>query len=116
MTPNRGQAILQFLDDMQNYGVLSGRDFNDVTGTMKARIFPRAGEDAVVWYWDWEPGLLGFNFSTATNPTANEDWFIVDYTATAVGDCNVAFYDFDTGSELFSSDYRHFPPCPHTRF
>ncbi len=91
--PESWAGDIGILGDYQNRGVLSGRDFNDVTDDYEGSHFPAAGEQAVVWRWDWEEGILGFNFSTDTNPISSGDWFIVDYTATAVGDCNVAFYD-----------------------
>jgi len=99
------------LGDNQNRGVLSGRDYNEATWDWEGSHFPAAGEDAVVWYWE-EEGILGFNFGNGVNAIANEDWFIVDYTATAVGDCNVAFYDFSIPPSYFlpsTGAFHHVP-------
>jgi hypothetical protein len=103
---------IAILGDLQNYGVLSGRDFNETTGDWEGSHFPAAGDKAVVWTWDYEEGILGFNFSTDVYPTESGDWFVVDYTATAVGDCNVAFYDYSMEPSYFlpsTGAFHHVP-------
>ena len=47
---------------------------------------------------EWkEQGFDGFSLNTFNPPDANDptvagDWFIIDYTATQIGDCHVWFY------------------------
>jgi hypothetical protein len=80
-----------------DYGVLSARDFNDTTFDWEGSRTKAAGNEARVW--DWEvAGVDGFDFLTgSTSSVQTGDWFIIDYTATKVGACDVAFYylDFD---------------------
>jgi hypothetical protein len=54
--------------------------------------FPAAGDASVVW--DWEDQVHGFGFFCycGIDPEPN-DWYILDYTALDVGDCNVIIYD-----------------------
>jgi len=73
-------------------GVLSGRDFNDMTFDWEGSRTAAAGVEAQVWDWE-EPGIDGFDLYTGSTGIEAGDWFIIDYTATAAGDCNVAFYD-----------------------
>jgi hypothetical protein len=75
----------------RNYGVLSGRDYNDITMDWAGSRFPKAGVSARVW--DWEEDLIsGFLLSGDGDAIAG-DWFIIDFNATNVGDCNVGLYD-----------------------
>lgn len=64
----------------RDYGYLSGALALEAAGT-EPFLYP------------WEDDLhQGFSFQTDVNAVAG-DWFIVDYNATTVGDCNVVFYD-----------------------
>jgi len=76
----------------RDYAVLSGRDYNDMTLDWEGSCFDAAGERACVY--DWEDGVrIGFDLHGRRN-TAVGDWFIIDYTATSVGRCNVGFYNY----------------------
>lgn len=75
-----------------SYGQLSGRDWNDVTMDYKGSRFPAAGQNAVVWDDVAPPDGIGMVFYSDPLPLATGDWFIIDYTALGVGDCNVTFY------------------------
>jgi hypothetical protein len=78
--------------DYRNYGLLSGRDYNDLTGDYEGSRFEAAGYLARVWEWVGSADIQGFNLDGHTSAVPG-DWFIIDYTATAVGECRVGFYD-----------------------
>jgi len=80
----------------RDYGLLSGRDFNEITQDWEGSRFPAAGVEARVWDWEEDPGIDGFTLYTDFIGIEANDWFIIDYTATSVGDCNVGFYDHST--------------------
>jgi hypothetical protein len=73
------------------YGVLSARGpliGSDWSGSH----LPAAGIEAVVWDWE-ESGIDGFDLYTGSTGIKAGDWFIIDYNATNIGNCNVGFYD-----------------------
>ena len=74
-----------------NYGVLSARDFNVTTDDWEGSRFPEAGTGARVRNWE-EAGIYGFQLLGHSSAVAG-DWFIIDYNAINVGDCNVEFYE-----------------------
>lgn len=82
--------------DMQNRGVLYGRGFDgfEYPGSV---ILPAAGDFAVVWDTVF-PGV-GFEMYGGEEPNVG-DWFIFDYNAIDIGDCNVTFYDFDISTTV----------------
>jgi len=82
---------LAILDENRDFGLLSARDFNEVTGDWAGSRLPTATEKARVWEWI-RPTIQGFTFD-GHNEAIPGDWFIIDYTATSVGNCLVAFYD-----------------------
>lgn len=77
-------------EDM-NYGLLSARDFNETTDDWAGSRLPAAGDMARMWEWE-EPGVHGFSLQGHSSAKAG-DWFIIDYSATSIGICNVGFYD-----------------------
>jgi len=82
-------------DANMNYGVLSARGpliFGDWSGSH----LEAAGENALVIDWE-EPGIDGFSLYTDwdLDNIDTGDWFIIDYNATNIGDCNVGFYESD---------------------
>lgn len=83
---------LAIYEEYWDYGVLSGRDYSDDTNDYKGSRFPAAGSQARVWDWD-ESGVKGFMMYTDSFGVEAGDWFIIDYNATSVGICEVAFYD-----------------------
>jgi hypothetical protein len=77
-----------------DYGILSGRDYNDITMDWEGSRYPAAGASARVWDWAEPDFGLGFMFGGDSEAIAG-DWFIIDYNASELGDCIVDFYDFD---------------------
>jgi hypothetical protein len=75
-----------------DYGVLSARDYNEFTSDYEGSHFDAAGNEAVVWDWE-ESGVDGFDLYTGSTAIEAGDWFVIDYTAQNIGDCNVGFYD-----------------------
>lgn len=88
-------GALAIVDANRDYGLLSGRDFNENTHEWEGSHFPAAGVEARVWDWEEDPGIDGFTLYTGFTGIEASDWFIIDYNATSVGDCNVGFYDHD---------------------
>ena len=73
----------------------------------EARSLEAAGELAL--FYPWNDDLhQGFCFQTEDDAVAG-DWFIVDYIATDVGDCDVGFY------EWFAMDPTYEIPFTHVR-
>lgn len=85
-----GGALLIEGEDMQNRGVLYGRGYDGEN--YAGSCLPDAGVNAAVWSTVF-PGH-GFELYGGEEPNAG-DWFILDYNAIDIGDCNVAFYDWD---------------------
>lgn len=81
---------LAIANDNWDYGVLSARG-DDELG-YPGSCLPAAGEGAVVYDWE-EPGIDGFDLYTGYMGIEAGDWFIIDYNAIDIGDCNVGFYD-----------------------
>lgn len=82
---------LTIADANTDYGVLSAIG-PKVEGDWTGSHLEAAGNEAVVWDWE-EPGIDGFDLYTGSTGIGASDWFIIDYTATSVGTCNVGFYD-----------------------
>jgi len=76
----------------KDYGVLSGRDYNDTTLDWEGSRFEAVGNGAHVNDW-WDDIRSGFDLYGHKSAVAG-DWFIIDYTAISIGNCNVGFYDF----------------------
>jgi hypothetical protein len=72
-------------------GVLSARE-PVIDGNWVGSYFPAAGNEAGVWDWE-ESGIDGFNLYTGSTGIEAGNWFIIDYTALDINDCNVGFYD-----------------------
>jgi len=89
-----------------DYGVLSGRDYNEITHDWEGSHFDAAGEGAQVADWA-EPGFCGFDLYMGYSGIEAGDWFIIDYNATEIGDCEVEFYDYDV-SPFIPVDYLPF--------
>ena len=83
-----GSLIIE--DANRNYGELFGRGYDGISYVDS--YFDEAGFGAAVY--DWEvPGIDGFDLYTGFADIEANDWFIIDYNATDVGDCNVGFYE-----------------------
>lgn len=79
----------------RNYGVLSARDYNESTGHYDGSIF-KAAIDKEGYVYLWHDDIMEIDgFSYTGDPCAVAgDWFIIDYNATSVGDCNVGLYEW----------------------
>jgi len=99
---------LDLADANMDYGVLSGRDYNDTTMDWEGSRFDAAGVEARVWDRE-EPGIDGFSLYTGSTGIETGDWFIIDYNAIEVGDCNVGFYDhsIDFFNPIYWLDFSH---------
>ena len=95
---------LAVADANMDYGLLSGRDYNDTTHDWEGSPFPAAGVEASVCTWQQggggDPDIDGFTLYTGFTGREVGDWFIIDYTATNVGTCNVGFYDHSISDEV----------------
>jgi len=93
------------------YGMISAIDFNETTYDWAGSHLPAAGDMARVWDWV-EPGFLGFYLTVDPDAgAAPGDWFIIDYTATNIGTCNVALYDHAVSWEdpIYFLTFSHVP-------
>ena len=102
-------------DPYRDYGLLSGRDYNDVTLDWEGSRFEAAGKDARVYDWqdDVNSGFELYGHRTAVPG----DWFIIDYTAIQAGQCKVGFYDYGgSGGINFPVNYLVFSHVPTRDF
>jgi hypothetical protein len=85
---------LYISDPYRDYGVLIGKDYNETTLDWEGSHLEAAGPGATVG--DQQSSLMsGFELATDVEDTIPGDWFIIDYNATNVGDCNVWLYDYE---------------------
>ena len=86
---------LAVADASMDYGLLSARDYNDITLDWEGSHFPAAGVGASVNTWQEgpDPDIDGFSLYTGYIGIDANDWFIIDYNAINIGACNVGFYD-----------------------
>jgi len=71
-------------DPYRDYGLLYGRDYNDVTGDWEGSRFDKAGAEARVY--DWQDDFVsGFDIYGDENAIKG-DWYIIDYNAIDIGD------------------------------
>ena len=82
-------------DPDRAYGELYGRDFNDRWNDWEGWGYPEAGENAHVNHLA-DINYTGFMFYGDENTAVAGDWYIIDYEALVVGECNVGFYFYDT--------------------
>jgi hypothetical protein len=83
---------LQMAGADRDYGVISARDYDDVTLDWEGSHLAAAGVGAGV---DRNASSIGTSFSLFADDTpVPGDWFIIDYAATNVGNCRVAFRKF----------------------
>jgi hypothetical protein len=84
-------------------GALGGRAHDPNTRDWTGSHYEDAGDLAKVTAWD-DSSIWGFDLYTfypvdgnsEDNSTVAGDWFVIDYYADEVGDCNVLFYDYGT--------------------
>jgi hypothetical protein len=90
----------------RNLGTLAGRDLDPNTRDWTGSHYSDAGDFAKVTQWN-DSSIWGFDFFTfypvdgnsEDNSTVAGDWFVIDYYADDVGECNVGFYDYDLSWE-----------------
>jgi hypothetical protein len=76
----------------RDYGAISARDYNDVTLEWEGSHLEAAGLWAKVTR---TANYLATSFSLLSDSNSVPgDWFVIDYTATDVGNCRVGFYEF----------------------
>ena len=83
-------------------GTLGGRDYDPNTRDWTGSHFEDAGDLAKVTEWR-DSFIWGFDFYTfypvngnsEDNSTVPGDWFIIDYYADEVGECNVGLYGYN---------------------
>lgn len=97
--------------EYMDYGLLSARDYNDTTIDWEGSHLEAAGFQARVWEWV-DPGIQGFILESYDNSMPG-DWFIIDYTATNVGVCEVGFYDHSVSWDypVYYHIFFHVPTC-----
>ena len=71
-------------------GVLYGRDYDGFE--YPGSVLPAAGDFAAVW--ETVSYGTGFELYGGEEPDIG-NWFIIDYNAIDIGDCNVVFYDLE---------------------
>jgi hypothetical protein len=74
-----------------SYGVLSARDYNDVTLFWEGSVLEAARSKAKVWEYE-NSFTAGVTLVIDDTPKPG-DWFIIDYNATNVGFCTVNFFE-----------------------
>lgn len=90
------------------YGVLSARDYDADVPFAEGSILEAAGERAVArQYENWFNAGVSMSNGLGAMPG---DWFIVDYTATAVGSRTVGFYENRWVAGKNNSPFN--PPAP----
>lgn len=83
---------LQIAGTDRDYGAISARDYNDVTRDWEGSHLEAAGIGAAV---DRNADSFATSFSLRSDSNSVPgDWFIIDYTATNVGNCTVGFHEF----------------------
>jgi len=75
------EGSIALMDESQNKAILSN-----------AKAFIAAGMENLVQDWN-NVGIQGYDLKSGVFAVQTGDWFIVNYSATEVGDCNVAFFD-----------------------
>jgi hypothetical protein len=92
----------------RDYGVLSARDFNDLTFDWEGSHLEAAGDMAQVENIE-EDIMSGFELFADNNNNVEGDWFILDYNAINVGVCTVDFYDYylDFDNPVHSLKFSH---------
>ncbi|MDD5459240.1 MAG: hypothetical protein PHF37_07600 [Phycisphaerae bacterium] len=83
-------GAIDISEPYSNYGVVYGR--GDDPNYPEDSVLPAAGMGAFVEKYPYETNW--FDLYTDTYPQAG-DWFIFDYNAVEIGDCNVGLYYWD---------------------
>ena len=94
---------LALMGEDVNRAVLSARG-PEIFGDWSGSHLEAAGFMAAVYDWP-NVGIQGFDLYTDVFGIQTGDWFIIDYNATTIGDCNVAFFDGISGGPPYISTY-----------
>lgn len=91
------EGLLLIEGDSQGLGGLYGRGYDTLYNSYKGSILNAAGDPNAAFVGDYFPSdPNGLQFFTAflfdEPPVQAGEWFIVDYNAIQVGDCNITFY------------------------
>lgn len=103
-------GVLLIEGDHRDYGVLVERTDS---------CYPAAGVGAMLsfeeYYWDKiGKDVRGFDLHTGFFGIGQDRWFIVDYNATSVGDCNVGFYEHEL-QPPFGTELLYYLELTHVR-
>ena len=79
------------------------RDYGVLTA---ASCLPAAGEGAFLYPWE-DDFYQGFCFETDVRNAVPGDWFIIDYNATDIGDCNVGLYEWFSPEPAYEISFSH---------
>jgi len=93
----------------RDYGFLSGRDFNETSLDWQGSHFEAAGDRAFVFNED-DYIKSGFQLIGHKSAVAG-DWFIIDYTATSVGNCIMDLFDYSISwfEPVYNLTFSHVP-------
>ncbi len=80
-----------------SYGVLLAIG-PEISGDWTGSHLPAAGYGASVFDVDYP--AYGFDLYTGSHDIEAGDWFVIDYNAIDIGDCNVGFYDYQESSDF----------------
>jgi hypothetical protein len=78
---------LFIVDPYRDYGILDN-----------GRSLPAAGTSSIVSPWE-DDSISGFDMFTDFDAIIG-DWFIIDYNAIKIGDCNVGLYDYSISTNV----------------
>jgi hypothetical protein len=105
--PNWSGSLWISTDDWTR-GNLIGRGYNEQRFNFDDSALPAAGDDPTVLDSLSESGM---QFDLAAYNAVAGEWFVLDYYATAVGDCNVGLSAYvDPGVHLAPDEYPDEPP------
>ncbi|MHC4331751.1 MAG: hypothetical protein ACYSWW_26915 [Planctomycetota bacterium] len=102
-------GALQIQGTDRDYGAISARDYNDVTLDWEGSHSKAAGVWAKVHYSASSSGN-SISLKSDSNSVPG-DWFIIDYTATNVGNCNVSLHESIVPSYQDGDPFNP-PPAP----
>ncbi len=89
---NGDGGYLAIEEEYWPYGILSARG-PLVEGDWSGSHLPAAGNPAKVYDLEEYP-VDGFDLYPGPHDIEAGDWFIIDYNAIEIGNCNVGFYDY----------------------
>ncbi|UCD52926.1 MAG: hypothetical protein JSW27_09850 [Phycisphaerales bacterium] len=77
--------------DDSDTGILSGRDFNDLTLVFEGSVLPTAGRDPHIFD---SPDASGMQFALDVDNAMIGEWFVLDYHAKVPGTCDVGLFAY----------------------